>query len=286
MKKILFLLFICFTGLVSYGQDKDSVRSFVQQKATPKEGLAEFMKNFADGFQLPELANTTDKVTVKLKFTVEKDGTFSDIEVLNDEFGIGDEAVRVLKTMPAWNPARHEGKNVRSKFVLPIVLKTAGNQMPEKPLWSSKEELKVYMDSLETYKMETDYFEFSCNCGLFKSSANAQNKTEEFFYEAADKNAYYNVVMQKIDAEDKADHIEMIKKEVEAQNGIIRSLFFNNENGIEVSMAMQDNGFTNHYRTLFFKKNDYFIAVNVVSYNMQLADLLIEHLKKTFKMNI
>lgn len=284
MKKILFLFFICFTGLVSYGQDP--VRSFVQQKAAPKEGLAEFMKNFADGFQLSELANTTDKVTVRLKFTVEKDGTFSDIEILNDEFGIGNEAVRVLKTMPAWNPAVHEGKNVRSKFVLPIVLKTGGVEIPEKPLWSSKEEIKIYMDSLDTYRMETDYFEFSCNCGLFKSSVNAQNKTEEFFYEAADKKAYYNVVLQKIDVNDKADHIEMIKKEVEGQNGIIRSLFFNNENGIEVSMAMQDDGFTNHYRTLFFKKNDYFIAVNVVSYNMQLADLLIEHLKKTFKMNI
>lgn len=283
MKKLLFLFFVCFSGLISYAQEP--VRSFVKQKAAPKEGLVEFMKNFAHEFQFPEV-DAAGKVMVRLKFTVEKDGTFSDIEVLDDEFGIGNEAIRVLKTMPSWNPAMHDGKNVRSKFVLPIVLKTGEARDFEKSLWSSKEELKVYMDSLDVYRMETDYFEFSCNCGLFKSSVNDQNKTEEFFYESADKKAYYNVVLQKIDPKDETDHIEMIKKEVESQNGIIRNLFFNNENGIEVSMAMQDDGFTNHYRTLFFKKSGYFIAVNVVSYNMQLADLLIEHLKMSFKMNI
>lgn len=283
MKNILFLLFICFTGLI-YGQEP--ALSFVEQQATPKEGIAEFMKNFADKFQSADLGDVTEKSPTTLSFIIEKDGTFSNIVVLNDESGIGGEAIRVLKTMPAWNPAVHKGKVVRSKFVLPVIIRRGDTRNSEKPLWASKEELKVYMDSLNVYKMETDYFEFSCNCGLFKSSVNAQNKTEEFFYEAADKKAYYNVVLQKIDPKDKGDHLEMIKKEVAAQNGTIRNIFFNNENGIEVTMEMADESFVNHYRTLFFKKSNYFIAVNVVSYNMQLADLLIEHLKTTFKMNI
>lgn len=281
---MLFLFFVFFTGLVSYAQDP--VQSFVQQKAAPREGLAEFMKNFAEKFQAPELEENVDKITVRLKFTVEKDGTFSDIEVLNDEFGIGNEAIRVLKTMPSWNPAMHNGKKVRSQFTLPVVLKVSDAYNDEKPLWASKEALKVYLDSLDTYKMETDYFEFSCNCGLFKSSVNDRNKTEEFFYETADKKAYYNVVLQKIEPEDRTDHLQMIRKEVEAQKGSFRNIFFNNENAIETSMAMADSGFTNHYRTLFFKKNNYFIAVNVVSFNMQLADLLAEHLKRTFKMKM
>ena len=45
---------------------------------------------------------------------------FTDIKVVEDKHGLGNEAVRVLKSMPKWKPAQHNGRTVRSQFTLPI----------------------------------------------------------------------------------------------------------------------------------------------------------------------
>lgn len=58
---------------------------------------------------------------VILKFVVEKDGKISNISVLR---GIGagcdEEAVRVAKLMPTWNPGKQNGRAVPVYFVMPI----------------------------------------------------------------------------------------------------------------------------------------------------------------------
>lgn len=60
---------------------------------------------------------------VQLTFTVEIDGTLSDIQVYKDlGFGTGEEAVRVLSSMKNWIPAKKNGKKVRCDFGLPIRL--------------------------------------------------------------------------------------------------------------------------------------------------------------------
>jgi len=59
---------------------------------------------------------------VKLTFLVEKDGTITNIKVVN---GIGggcnDEAIRVVNTMPKWNPGKKKGKSIRTQIQIPIV---------------------------------------------------------------------------------------------------------------------------------------------------------------------
>ena len=58
---------------------------------------------------------------IYLIFMVEKDGSISEIEILRDlGFGLGDEAVRVLKESPKWIPGKLNGKPIRSKYSLPI----------------------------------------------------------------------------------------------------------------------------------------------------------------------
>jgi len=61
---------------------------------------------------------------VVLKFIVTDKGVISDISVLNtpDKL-LSDEAVRVVKTMPAWKPGKQNGKPVNVYFTLPIVFK-------------------------------------------------------------------------------------------------------------------------------------------------------------------
>jgi len=103
--------------------DENKVHSFVQQKAAPNEGLAKFMQNYARKFNAPDVGGNVTEIKVKLKFVVEKDGSFTDLQVIDDKQGVGNEAKRVLKAMPQWKPAQHNGKTVRSSFTLPITIK-------------------------------------------------------------------------------------------------------------------------------------------------------------------
>lgn len=58
---------------------------------------------------------------VHVKFVVEKDGSISNTELLNDiGGGCGDEALRVVRSMPKWKPGKQNGNLVRVQFVLPI----------------------------------------------------------------------------------------------------------------------------------------------------------------------
>ncbi len=58
---------------------------------------------------------------VFVQFVVDTDGSIADATVLR---GVGgecdDEALRVVKSMPKWQPATFKGKPVRSKYVMPI----------------------------------------------------------------------------------------------------------------------------------------------------------------------
>ena len=61
---------------------------------------------------------------VYVSFTVETDGSISNIKVLRDiGGGCGAEAVRVLMKMPKWKPGKQRGKSVRVQFNLPIEFK-------------------------------------------------------------------------------------------------------------------------------------------------------------------
>jgi periplasmic protein TonB len=59
---------------------------------------------------------------VKLTCLIEKDGSITDIKVVN---GIGggcnEEAIRVVKTMPKWTPGKQKGKTIRTQVQIPIV---------------------------------------------------------------------------------------------------------------------------------------------------------------------
>ncbi len=58
---------------------------------------------------------------VVLSFVVEKDGTLTNIEVLQSpDRSLADEAVRVLKTSPKWEPGQQRNQPVRVKYTLPV----------------------------------------------------------------------------------------------------------------------------------------------------------------------
>lgn len=65
-------------------------------------------------------ANVSGRVTVQ--FVVEKDGSIGQVKVLRGiGFGCDEEAIRVVQSMPKWNPGKQNGKPVRVYFTLPVV---------------------------------------------------------------------------------------------------------------------------------------------------------------------
>lgn len=85
-------------------------------------GDAARMKFLRDNIKYPQIARESGiQGTVYVTFVVEKDGRVTDIRVLR---GIGggcdEEAVRVIKAMPRWQPGKQRGKPVRVQFNMPI----------------------------------------------------------------------------------------------------------------------------------------------------------------------
>ncbi|UUV21692.1 energy transducer TonB [Paenimyroides aestuarii] len=101
----------------------NEIVTLVQKKAVPVEGYQKFFDAFVRKFSKNTTETSLKEVTIKLRFVVEKDGSFTDIQIVEDKLGMGQEAIRVLQTMPKWKPAEHNGKTVRSKFTLPIKIK-------------------------------------------------------------------------------------------------------------------------------------------------------------------
>ena len=72
----------------------------------------------------PDLARENQvQGRVIVQFVVEKDGSLTDIKLVKGAeigYGIPEEAIRVVKSMPKWKPGMHKGKVVRTYYSLPI----------------------------------------------------------------------------------------------------------------------------------------------------------------------
>jgi periplasmic protein TonB len=76
----------------------------------------------SENIRYPQMARESGiQGTVFVTFVVETDGSVTDVRVLR---GIGggcdEEAIRVIRAMPKWNPGRQRGRPVRVQFNMPI----------------------------------------------------------------------------------------------------------------------------------------------------------------------
>lgn len=74
----------------------------------------------------PQVDDNGNRITGRVicQFIIEKDGSVSNIQVLKSPDSVlADEAVRVLKSSPKWEPGKHNGQAVRVAFTLPINFK-------------------------------------------------------------------------------------------------------------------------------------------------------------------
>ncbi len=290
MKKTLLILFVFLTYNFS-ALAQDEVKSFVQQKAYPKEGLQVFMKEFVNKFDYKnadKIPNDVTEIKLRVKFIVEKDGTFKDIKLIDDTYNFKNEVIRILNEMPVWNAAMHEGKNVRSAFTLPITIRITPSEVtsPDEIVFKTPDEINTFKASLKSNKVDTDYFDLTCNCTLARSSKNDELKSEEFYMPSQDQTASYNVAFRKLSSQQAKEEIETIKSDAVKQNSVVKKVSFNGIEATELHVNVPNGDYVNVYRMLFFYHNEHVIAVSVVSYKKQIADLLFEHLKQNFRLKI
>ncbi|MFL9845503.1 M56 family metallopeptidase [Flavobacterium rhizosphaerae] len=95
-------------------------------------GMAEFYKYVNKNFNIPQIEQDL-KARIFISFIIEKDGSMSDIRAVKDPgYGLGDEAVRVLKSLDVkWIPGEIKGEKVRADYKLPIVINITGTAEKE-----------------------------------------------------------------------------------------------------------------------------------------------------------
>ncbi|MCM1153126.1 MAG: energy transducer TonB [Muribaculum sp.] len=97
----------------------------VEQPAEFKGGQAALMKWLSNNVRYPEAAQQNGvQGRVIVKFVVEKDGSIGSPTIVKGvDRDLDQEALRVVKKMPKWQPGRNNGQPVRSYFNLPVTFK-------------------------------------------------------------------------------------------------------------------------------------------------------------------
>ena len=102
--------------------EEEQIFTIVEEMPSFPGGEAELFKYLGKNIKYPEMANSAGiSGVVYVTFVVDKDGKIKDVKVLR---GIGggcdEEAVRVVKNMPAWKSGKQRGKSVTVQYNLPI----------------------------------------------------------------------------------------------------------------------------------------------------------------------
>lgn len=86
-------------------------------------GLKKLFNYLSETVKYPPVAKENGiQGRVIVQFTVDKDGTIGDVEVVRSggDPSLDREAVRVIKAMPKWNPGTRRGKPVRVRYTVPV----------------------------------------------------------------------------------------------------------------------------------------------------------------------
>ncbi len=101
------------------------VFTIVEETATPKEGLTAFYEYVKNNLRYPAEARRKGvEGKVFVQFVINIDGSLSEFKVVK---GIGsgcdEEAVRIIKESPAWNPGKQRGIPVKQRYTMPFLFR-------------------------------------------------------------------------------------------------------------------------------------------------------------------
>lgn len=103
-------------------EDPNKIFTAVEKEPAFPGGEDAFIRYLGKNIHYPAIAKENNvQGKVFLSFVVEKSGALTDIKIVRDiGSGCGDEAVRVLKNSPKWNPGIQNGRPVRVAYTIPV----------------------------------------------------------------------------------------------------------------------------------------------------------------------
>lgn len=102
----------------------DTVLSIADKPAQPHFGFDKFKAELIALFNYPDNLKGSIEGKVFVEFIVNKDGTLSDHKLLQGiDPEIDAEVLRIMMLVQNWQPAEHQGKIVRMKMVVPVIIK-------------------------------------------------------------------------------------------------------------------------------------------------------------------
>jgi periplasmic protein TonB len=122
---MLFLLvFHCATGMAQKkDSDQSPVYTAVNEAPEFPGGYDAFRKYLAAHIEYPRAALDTGAMgTVYISIVIDSSGNVTNAKILRDPvgYGCGEEALRVVKMMPAWKPGKMNGRKVSTRYTIPV----------------------------------------------------------------------------------------------------------------------------------------------------------------------
>ncbi|MFW5759399.1 MAG: energy transducer TonB [Cyclobacteriaceae bacterium] len=103
----------------------EEVFTIVEDQPTPKGGMAAFYEYVQKNLKYPAQARRMGiEGKVFVQFVVDTDGSITEVtSVKGIGAGCDEEAVRVLRNAPKWNPGKQRGRSVKVRMILPITFR-------------------------------------------------------------------------------------------------------------------------------------------------------------------
>lgn len=112
---------------VQQEEENEEVVNFyvIEEKPEFPGGEAAMFQWISKNIKYPEIAKENGvQGKVFVQFVIDKEGKVTDVQVIRGvDPSLDKEAVRVIKSMPAWKPGKQRGKPVKVSFQLPINFK-------------------------------------------------------------------------------------------------------------------------------------------------------------------
>ena len=102
--------------------DEGEVFQVVEQMPEFPGGMDKLMEYLSKNIKYPSIAQENNiQGRVIMEFVVNKDGSIVEPKVMRSvDTSLDNEAMRVIKSMPKWNPGKQRGKAVRVRYTVPV----------------------------------------------------------------------------------------------------------------------------------------------------------------------
>ena len=105
--------------------DEGEVFQVVEQMPEFPGGMDKLIEYLSKNIKYPSIAQENNiQGRVIVEFVVNKDGSIVEPKVMRSvDTSLDNEAMRVIKSMPKWNPGKQRGKAVRVRYTVPVLFR-------------------------------------------------------------------------------------------------------------------------------------------------------------------